>query len=108
MTLPLPDGFSPHHETQLGALVIANCLDVLRGLPDDCIDLVVTSPPYNEQPRYNDGQDYEAEWYEDVFLSTTKEVWSVEWMIPSSEVLGEPRFYEHVEVTSSPLTWGDI
>lgn len=24
-----------------------DCLEVLRGLPDNCIDLVITDPPYN-------------------------------------------------------------
>lgn len=31
----------------LNKIINADCLDVLHKLPDACIDLVVTSPPYN-------------------------------------------------------------
>lgn len=31
----------------LNKIINADCLDVLHQLPDECIDLVVTSPPYN-------------------------------------------------------------
>ncbi len=37
--------------TDLGALVIGNCIDTLRQVPDSTIDLVITSPPYDGQPR---------------------------------------------------------
>lgn len=29
-----------------------DCLDVMRRMPDDCVDLVVTSPPYEDQRTY--------------------------------------------------------
>ncbi len=60
--------------TELGALVIADCLDVLRELPDGCVDLVVTSPPYDRQPRYADGESYLREWYSGFFLKATAEI----------------------------------
>lgn len=34
-------------EEYLNKIINADCLDVLHQLPDACIDLVVTSPPYN-------------------------------------------------------------
>ena len=34
-------------EEYLNKIINADCMDVLKKLPDRCIDLVVTSPPYN-------------------------------------------------------------
>lgn len=60
--------------TELGALIIGDCIDTLRQVPDDTIDLVITSPPYDGQPRYGNGERYERDWFEDVFLKVTSEV----------------------------------
>lgn len=60
--------------TDLGALIIGDCIDTLRQVPDDTIDLVITSPPYDGQPRYGNGERYERDWFEDVFLKVTSEV----------------------------------
>lgn len=60
--------------TNLGALVIRDCLEVLRTIPDDTFDLVITSPPYDRQPRYGNGEDYAREWYEGFFLEVTREI----------------------------------
>lgn len=59
--------------TELGALVIGDCIDTLRLMPDDSVDLVITSPPYNEQPKYGNGERYERNWYSDTFLKVTGE-----------------------------------
>lgn len=34
-------------EDYLNKIINGDCLEVLRQMPDKCIDLVVTSPPYN-------------------------------------------------------------
>ena len=34
-------------ENYIGKIINADCMDILKQLPDNCIDLVVTSPPYN-------------------------------------------------------------
>ena len=62
------------YTTELGALTVANCLDVLRQVPDDTFDLVMTSPPYDGQPKYGNGERYERDWYEDTFLKISAEV----------------------------------
>lgn len=36
----------PIYKTEFGALFCADSLEFMRGLPDDSVDLVVTSPPY--------------------------------------------------------------
>src|SRR5680860_1505299 len=76
MTHPteLVPGSTPTVRTDLGALYIADCLDVLRQMPDQSVDLIVTSPPYNDQPKYRDDERYAREWYEDTFLKVSDEV----------------------------------
>ena len=46
------------HRTELGALLVADALDVVAGLPSESVDLVVTSPPYDRQGKYRDGRAY--------------------------------------------------
>jgi site-specific DNA-methyltransferase (adenine-specific) len=65
-----PAGF----RTELGEVVIGDCLALLRGIPDNTFDLVITSPPYDGQPKYGNGQRYQRAWYEDFFLSVSAEV----------------------------------
>lgn len=60
--------------TDLGALVVDDCLNVLRQVPDDTFDLVVTSPPYDGQAKYGNSEKYERGWYEDFFLKVTGEL----------------------------------
>ena len=62
------------HRTELGALLVADALDVVAGLPSESVDLVVTSPPYDRQGKYRDGQAYGRDWYEGFFLKLTAEV----------------------------------
>ena len=64
----------PAFNTLLGRFVIANCLDMLRSLPSDSVDLVITSPPYDGQPKYDNGERYKRDWYSGFFLDVTKEV----------------------------------
>ncbi len=60
--------------TDLGAVVIGDCIDLLTQIPDNTFDLVVTSPPYDGQPKYGNGELYERAWYQEFFLRVTKEI----------------------------------
>ena len=60
--------------TKRGTLVIDSCLAVLRQIPDNTFDLVVTSPPYDGQPKYGNGERYERDWFEDTFLKISAEI----------------------------------
>lgn len=42
-------------ETKNGILYQADCLDVIRHMPDNSIDLVLTDPPYGENVSYGRG-----------------------------------------------------
>lgn len=60
--------------TGLGRMIIGDCLASLRDLASESVDLVVTSPPYDGQPKYGNGETYEREWYRGFFLEVTAEV----------------------------------
>ncbi len=60
--------------TPLGVSLVGDALGVLRTLPSSSVDLVVTSPPYDGQPKYGDGESYDRRWYEGYFLEVTREV----------------------------------
>lgn len=60
--------------TGLGALYVGDGLDALRELPDESVDLVITSPPYDHQPRYGNGERYQGDWYRGTFLKMTQEI----------------------------------
>lgn len=71
-----PDQFAgvASFSTELGSVVVGDCLDILRQIPDNSLDLVITSPPYDRQGKYGDGEQYERGWYEDFFVKVTAEV----------------------------------
>jgi site-specific DNA-methyltransferase (adenine-specific) len=70
LRLPKRNGFS----TELGRLIVADCLAVLKKIPDNSFDLVITSPPYDGQPKYGNGEKYERDWYQGFFLDVTREI----------------------------------
>ena len=74
--LPLPDTLAENvmFHTGLGAVVIGDCLEVLRQLPSESINLVVTSPPYDGQPKYKDGESYSRDWYQGYFMEVAAEI----------------------------------
>ena len=38
---------------QFGKIYHENCIDTLRRMPDDLIDMTITSPPYDDLREYN-------------------------------------------------------
>jgi site-specific DNA-methyltransferase (adenine-specific) len=72
-------------------IIQGDCLEVMKTMPDNCIDLVVTSPPYNVGIKYQNTND-EKEWaeYGLQMLKTLKEMFRIIrdggrvcWNIPS-------------------------
>jgi DNA modification methylase len=59
--------------TERGHVVVGDALEALRDLPAESVDLVLTSPPYDGQPRYGNGERYDRAWYEGYFLAVTEE-----------------------------------
>lgn len=73
-TLPTSLVQQARFKTDLGALFVDDCLAILRQIPENTFDLVVTSPPYDGQPRYGNGEKYDRHWFEDTFLKITAEI----------------------------------
>lgn len=73
-SLNLLTGLKPAFKTRLGALYVGDCLPLLRSLPDNCLDLAITSPPYDGQSRYQNGERYDRSWYQRFFLDVTGEI----------------------------------
>jgi site-specific DNA-methyltransferase (adenine-specific) len=40
---------------ELNQIINGDCLEVMKGLPDKCIDLIITSPPYNLGKTHHTG-----------------------------------------------------
>lgn len=40
-------------ESITNKIINADCMDILKQLPDKCIDMVITSPPYDNLRTYN-------------------------------------------------------
>ncbi|MGH9890739.1 MAG: DNA-methyltransferase [bacterium] len=60
--------------TERGAAFQINAVDLLRTLADESVDFVVTSPPYDGQPKYEKGEKYDRAWYRGKFLEVTAEL----------------------------------
>jgi site-specific DNA-methyltransferase (adenine-specific)/site-specific DNA-methyltransferase (cytosine-N4-specific) len=75
--LPHSLTLTPAHTTDIGALYTGDSLDVLREIPDNSVDLVVTSPPYDRQPKYDNGEKYQNDWYHGFFLKLTGEIYRI-------------------------------
>ena len=54
---PRPSRLKPVFKTPLGNLYEADCLDLMRGMEDDCIDLIFADPPFNLKKLYASGID---------------------------------------------------
>ena len=52
--------------------MIEDCLGLLKRLPEASVDLVITSPPYDGQPKYGNDERYERGWYEGFFLDLAR------------------------------------
>ena len=60
--------------TKTGSVLIGDCQRILAEVPDNSLDLVITSPPYDGQPKYGNGERYLRDWYEGTFRGVTQEV----------------------------------
>ena len=54
-------------------LYLGNCIDVMATFPNECIDLTVTSPPYDNMRTYNNT----CEWNFAVFKKVAKELFRI-------------------------------
>ena len=57
-----------------------NCLETMKRMPDNYIDLTVTSPPYDNLRTYN-WYSWDFEWIAKELFRVTKEWWVVVWIV---------------------------
>lgn len=66
-------GFVPAYTTRRGAAYPADSLEMLRAMPDDSVNLVITSPPYALEFKKEYGNESQAD-YVEWFLPFAREV----------------------------------
>lgn len=64
-----------------------NCLDLMKTLPDNCIDLTVTSPPYDNLRAYN-GYSFDFENVAKQLYRITKEGGVIVWVVSDATIDG--------------------
>lgn len=74
-------------------IINADCLDILKQLPDKCIDLVLTDPPYGLNKKFKGGKTGKMN-----FNSIVDKGWDY---TPDKEV-----FEEIVRVSKNQIIWG--
>jgi len=50
-------------EDYINQIICGDCLEVMKGIPDKSVDLVLTDPPYGINLKYNGYDDTEDNWY---------------------------------------------
>lgn len=85
-------------ENLLNTVTHGNCLDVMKKLPDNCIDLVLTDPPYFSGPerRHFYGASVSAPG-----VKRTKYPVTEKWETPSNEY-----FEELIRISKNQIIWG--
>lgn len=68
-------------------LKVGNCVDLMRELPDGCIDLTVTSPPYDNLRKYK-GFEWNFEDTAKELYRITKEGGVVVWVVGDATIKG--------------------
>lgn len=95
----------------INTIINGDCLDVMKQLPDKCIDLVLTSPPYNLGNNHHTGNN-RFNPYEDNMPESEYQLWQIQVLNEFSRILKEEGniFYNHKNrikngFTISPLEW---
>jgi len=54
-------------------IICGDCIDVMKTMPDGCIDLTVTSPPYNLGNKHHTGNNYHSSYNDNIHEGTYQE-----------------------------------
>ena len=68
-------------------IIVGNCVDVMSDFPDECIDLTVTSPPYDNLRTYK-GYEFDFEAIANQLFRVTKEGGVVVWVVGDATIDG--------------------
>lgn len=72
---------------KLNTLYRGDCLEVMRTFEDNCIDLTVTSPPYDNLRTYN-GYSWDFEWIAKELYRITNQGGVVVWVVADQTIKG--------------------
>ena len=75
------------YKNKYGMILLGNCLDTMRQMNDECIDLTVTSPPYDNLRKYN-GYCFDFENIAKELYRITKDGGVVVWIVNDGCVNG--------------------
>src|SRR6266540_3582592 len=67
-------GIKPYYSTRLGNAYLSDAIDVLKAVPDNSVNLVITSPPYALHFKKEYGNVSKTE-YVEWFLPFAKEIY---------------------------------
>ena len=76
---------------ELNTVVHGDCLDVMKSFPDSSVDMVLTSPPYDELRSYNGSLDWGAHIWEPIIqelFRVLKEGGIVVWIVNDATIKG--------------------
>ena len=72
---------------EVNSIIHGDCLEVMRGFPDDCIDMTCTSPPYDNLREYQ-GYEFDFESIARQLFRVTKPGGVVVWVVGDATVNG--------------------
>ena len=58
---------------ELDRIIQGDCLEVMRSFPDECVDLIITSPPYADNRR-NSYSGFPIESYVEMFSPISEQL----------------------------------
>jgi len=61
--LELPDGIKPYYQDEWVTIYHGDCREILPQLSDKSVDLVLTSPPFNQTDKIGRGRKHTARWH---------------------------------------------
>lgn len=71
----------------LNTVICGDCLEVMKGIEDKCIDLTVTSPPYDNLRTYN-GYTFDFEEIAKELYRITKDGGVIVWVVGDATIKG--------------------
>ena len=71
----------------INKIICGDCLDVMKGIPDNSIDMVLTSPPYDELKEYN-GYKFNFQEIAKQMYRTIKTGGSLVWVVNDATING--------------------
>jgi len=78
---------TPYHVSEFGSLYHGDCLEVLKTMPDESVELTVTSPPYDNLRDYK-GYSFDFEGIAKELLRVTKKGGVVVWVVGDATING--------------------